>query len=248
MRRLFSPRWVLVHLGVALLVFVMINLGFWQLRRLDEKKTFNASVTSHIAAPVLDYTKRIPTSPTAEWSRVQLAGHYDEAHTVTIINRSQDGSAGYDIAVPFINNDGSMILVNRGFVPLSVEHPAAPSGNIRIIGYLRKTQSRSAVGAIDSTSSTNTEFQRFDLPLIAKATEISLLDTTYLQLIKESVISPSQWPATVAMPALDEGPHLSYAVQWFFFSATALTAWVLVVRLKLRETVSDPSVPEQTSV
>ena len=248
MRRLFSPRWVLVHLGVALLVFVMINLGFWQLRRLDEKKIFNARVAAHTAAPVTDYTKRIPSTLAPEWSRVQLAGQYDEEHTVTIINRSQDGSAGYDIAVPFITEDGSRILINRGFVPLAVKHPGAPSGTIRVVGYLRKTQSRTAVGAIDSTSSTNTEFQRFDLPLIAKATDVSLLDTTYVQLIKESVSSPSQWPATVAMPALDEGPHLSYAVQWFFFSATALTAWVLVVRRKLRETVSGPSAPEQTSV
>lgn len=248
MRRLFSPRWVLVHLGVALLVIVMINLGFWQLRRLDEKKIFNARVAAHTAAPVADYTKRIPSTLAPEWSRVQLVGQYDEEHTITIINRSQDGSAGYDIAVLFIAEDGSKILVNRGFVPLAVTHPGAPSGTIRIVGYLRRTQSRTAVGAIDSTSTTNTEFQRFDLPLIAKATDVSLLDTTYVQLIKESVSSPSQWPATVSMPSLDEGPHLSYAVQWFFFSATALTAWVLVVRRKMRETASDPSAQVQTSV
>jgi cytochrome oxidase assembly protein ShyY1 len=248
MRRLFTPRWILVHLGVTLLVFVMINLGFWQLRRLDEKKTFNARVTAQIAAPVSDYTHGIPTSLAPEWSRVQLAGHYDETHAITIINRSQDGSAGYDIAVPFINDDGSMILVNRGFVPLAVKHPATPPGSIRIVGYLRKTQSRSAVGAIDSTAPGNTEFQRFDLPLIAKATDKSLLNTMYLQLIKESVSSQTKWPATVAMPTLDEGPHLSYAVQWFFFSATALTAWVLVVRRKLRESASGPSAPVQTSV
>jgi cytochrome oxidase assembly protein ShyY1 len=179
-----------------------------------------------------------------EWSRVQLAGQYDEAHTVTIINRSQNGSAGYDIAVPFVNQDGTTILVNRGFVPLAVKQPTSPTGKIRIVGYLRTSQARSAVGAIDSTSETNREFQRFDLPLIAKATDTSLLDTTYLQLIKESVASPSQWPATVIMPVLDEGPHLSYAVQWFFFSAVALTAWVLVVRRKLREPLSDPSAPE----
>ena len=247
MRRLFSPRWILVHLGVALLVFVMINLGFWQLRRLDEKKSFNARVSTQMAAPVVDYSNNVPSTLAPEWSRIRLKGTYDNAHAVTIINRSQDGSAGYDIAVPFINQDDTIVLINRGFVPLALKHPVAPTGVIELVGYARASQSRTAVGAVDSTSATNTEFQRFDLPLIAKATDLSLLNTMYVQLIKESV-EPTQWPATVAIPALDEGPHLSYAVQWFFFSATALTAWVLVVRRKLRETVSDPAAPEQTSV
>lgn len=247
MRRLFSPRWILVHLGVALLVVTMVNLGFWQLHRLDEKKAFNARVTQQTTQPVQDYSEKFPQSPTAEWSRVKLSGKYDAEHAVTIINRSQNGSAGYDIAIPFINSDGTVILINRGFVPLVVKKPATSTTPINVIGYLRKTQTRGAIGAIDSTDPTTTEFQRFDLPLIAKATTPKLNTTTYLQLIEEQPASGSEWPSAVVMPELNEGSHLSYAVQWFFFSATALTAWVLVVRRKLREPLSAPTAPEQTS-
>lgn len=247
MLRLFSPRWILIHLGVALLVVTMVNLGFWQLSRLDAKKSFNQRVTAQTTRPVLDYSENVPTSTADEWSRVTLTGRYDISKTVTIINRSQDGTAGYDVAIPFINNDGTVILVNRGFVPLAVPLPATTTGEIAIVGYLRDTQRRGAVGAIDSTDVTTTEFQRFDLPLIAKATDEKLIPTKYLQLIQESPSSNTQWPSIVSIPALDEGPHLSYAVQWFFFSATALTAWVFVVRRKLRETVSDPTAPTQTS-
>ena len=242
MRRLFSPRWILVHLGVALLVFTMVNLGIWQLHRLDEKKAFNARVLENTTRPIVDYQGDV-----SEWRRVKLVGHYDTDHVVTIINRSQDGAAGYDIAVPFVNEDGTIHLVNRGFVPLAIPHPPTPEGDISIIGYVRHSQSRSAVGAVDSTDATNTEFQRFDIPLIAKATDVNMLKDGYIQLIQESPSANTQWPATVAIPALDEGPHLSYAVQWFFFSATALTAWVLVVRRKLREPLSGPIAPEQTS-
>lgn len=225
----------------------MINLAFWQLRRLDEKKTLNALVVSHTAQPVVDYSSGVSDTIAPEWARIKLTGHYDNSRTVTIINRSQDGSAGYDIAVPFINTDGTIFLINRGFVPLAVKKPSSPSGTISLVGYVRTSQKRSAVGAVDSTSAKNTEFQRFDIPLIAKATETKLFPLRYVQLIKESPTTNEQWPATVAMPSLDEGPHLSYAFQWFFFSATALTAWVLVVRRKLREETSDPA-PEQTSV
>ena len=247
MRRLFSPRWILVHLGVALLVVTMVNLGFWQLHRLDEKKAFNAQVTQRTAQPVQDYSEKFPQSPAAEWSRVKLSGKYDVEHAVTIINRSQNGSAGYDIAVPFVNTDGTVILINRGFVPLVVEKPTTTVSALTVIGYLRKSQTRGAIGAIDSTDPATTEFQRFDLPLIAKATTPEMNITTYLQLIEEQPASGSEWPSAVAMPELNEGSHLSYAVQWFFFSATALTAWVLVVRRKLREPLNDPVAPEQTS-
>jgi cytochrome oxidase assembly protein ShyY1 len=225
----------------------MVNLGFWQLHRLDEKKAFNARVTEQTARPVLDYSQNVPSPLAAEWSRVKLTGRYDTEKTVTIINRSQDGTAGYDIAIPFINEDGTVFLINRGFVPLAEQQPSTTTQKISVIGFLRATQRRSAVGAIDSTDTSNTEFQRFDLPLIAKATHPELLTTSYLQVIKESPTSNSQWPSAVAMPVLDEGSHLSYAVQWFFFSATALTAWVFVVRRKLREPLSDPAAPTQTS-
>ena len=41
------PKWLLSHVLVLALVVVMINLGFWQLRRLDEKKAHNASVRAN---------------------------------------------------------------------------------------------------------------------------------------------------------------------------------------------------------
>jgi cytochrome oxidase assembly protein ShyY1 len=247
MRRLFSPRWILIHLGVALLIVTMINLAFWQLHRLDEKKAFNERVTANTAKPVVDYTKGVPTTLSSEWSRAAFTGTYDTEHSVTIINRSQDGAAGYDIAIPFTNEDGTVILVNRGFVPLSMTAPKTTTEKLTIVGYIRATQKRGAVGAIDSTDPTNIEFHRFDLPLIAKATKTELLTSSYVQLIKEDPASTSQWPSAVAMPKLDEGSHLSYAVQWFFFSATAFTAWVFVVRRKLREPLSDLVAQEQTS-
>ena len=34
----------------------------------------------------------------------------------------------------------------------------------------------------------------------------------------------------ISPPALDEGPHLSYTIQWFIFSVCVLIGWVLAVR------------------
>ena len=38
------PKWIVRHVAVAALVVTMILLGFWQLRRLDEKRDHKALV------------------------------------------------------------------------------------------------------------------------------------------------------------------------------------------------------------
>lgn len=236
MRALLSPRWILIHIGVASLIFLMVNLGFWQLNRLDEQRNFNSVLSTHSSTPIQTLEKTVPARwdrATNEWKRVRITGSYDSSKAVTIINRSQDGTAGYNSAVPFTSLNNRTILVNRGFVPLVMEPPIAPSGEIEIIGYLRASQIRSALGPIDSKEAGNTEFQRFDIPLIS-AHVGKAIEPMFLQLIMESPSDKSQWPAKVSLPPLDEGTHMSYALQWFFFSMVALTAWVVVVRRKIQ--------------
>ncbi len=251
-RKLLSPRWILIHIGVASLILLMLNFGFWQLNRLEEKKNFNSVLRAHTSAPLQTLDQAVPTKwnkAANEWVRVSITGSYDSSKAVTIINRSQDGSAGYDSTVPFTSLNNRTILVNRGFVPLAMPTPIAPTGPITIVGYLRASQTRSALGAIDSTDTGNTEFQRFDVPLISTYVG-GTVEPMFLQLIKESFLglhqeTESQWPAKVPLPPLDEGPHLSYALQWFFFCLVALTAWVVVVRRKLSQV--NASVQVQTS-
>jgi surfeit locus 1 family protein len=236
-RKLLSPRWILIHIGAASLILLMLNLGFWQLNRLQDKKDFNSILRAHTSTPIQTLDKAVPikwNKASNEWVRVSITGSYDSSKAVTIINRSQDGSAGYNSAVPFTSSNNRTILVNRGFVPLVMSTPAAPTGRIEIVGYLRASQSRSALGPIDSTDASNTEFQRFDVPLISTHVGRNL-EPMFLQLIQESPAPASQWPAKVPLPPLDEGTHLSYAFQWFFFCLVALAAWVVVVRRKVSQ-------------
>lgn len=215
----------------------MLNLGFWQLNRLEIKKDFNSVLRENTSTPIQTLDKAVPTTwnnATSEWIRVSLTGTYDSTKAVTIINRSQDGTAGYNSAVPFTSLNNRTILVNRGFVPLVMPTPTIPSGEIQIVGYLRASQSRTGLGPIDSTEAGNTEFQRFDIPLISSNVGGGL-EPMFLQLIQESPASNSPWPAIVQLPPLDEGTHFSYALQWFFFCLVAFAAWVVVVRRKITQ-------------
>lgn len=236
---LLRPRWIALHVGVAALVVLMVNLGFWQLRRLDERRDFNREVSTRSEqspVPLAD----IVLGDGAEWRTVSVTGTYLTAEAVTVVNRSQNGSAGVMSVVPLRTTDGRIVLVNRGFVPLGTDVPTAPSGEIDVVGYLRSSQTRSGVELGDSLDPSNTEFQRYDVDLIAASIDPAArsgdeVSTMYVQLAGETPDDGVDLPDPATMPVLDEGPHLSYAVQWYFFSLCALAGWAVVVGREIRD-------------
>lgn len=251
-RRLFTLKWIFIHLGVVLLIVLMMNLGFWQLRRLDEKKAFNSLISARTTQEVVPLTDT-PFSSTDfsqkyEWRRVAVSGTYNTQFAVTVVNRSQNGTAGYDTLVPLALSSGNTIFVNRGFVPLATSVPSPPTGIVNVEGYVRVSQTRGTLGAIDSTETSNTEFQRFDIELIGKRITAGNVLPVYLDRISENPQQQSDWPAIVDLPPRDNGPHLSYAMQWFFFSAVAATAWGVVIRKRLRQPSVSADSPTRTSV
>src|SRR4051794_25177451 len=96
-RFLFTPRWLGFHLLVIVVIVAMVNLGFWQLRRLDERKAFNAQVESRIDPPPapLDDVLTAGTDPgEVEWRSVTATGTYLPDETFSVVNRSQDAIGG----------------------------------------------------------------------------------------------------------------------------------------------------------
>lgn len=241
---LLRPRWLALHLGVAALVVLMVNLGFWQLRRLDERRDFNREVSSRTErapVPLADVPlDGADSDSSAEWSVVTASGVYIGSEAVTVVNRSQNGAAGVMSVVPLLVAPGEIVLVNRGFVPLGTEVPDAPAGRVDIVAYLRQPQTRSGVAPADTDDPSNTEFQRYDVELIAASIDPVARDGAdvlplYLQLAAENPDDGNDLPDPATMPVLDEGPHLSYAVQWYFFSLCALAGWGTVVGREIRD-------------
>lgn len=253
-RTLLSPKWIVFHLMIIVSVIAMINLGLWQLRRLDQRRDFNEEVRSHSKTPVQplsDLLQQGDDYSLLEWYPVRVTGEYLADQEITIVNRSQDGSAGRNSVVPLKTDTGDLVLINRGFIPLTLDIPAPPVGTVTVTGYARAPQKRGAVGAIDSDRPGTTEFQRLDIPLIERVMEIDVAPM-YVQRL-DSDPPEGEWPARVTNPPLDEGPHLSYAGQWFFFTAVALAGWIVVIVRYRKKTVAlspetTNGVPSQTSV
>ncbi len=246
MRRLLTPRWIGLHLLVVAVVAVMMNLGLWQLSRLDEKRATNAVIEARAAEAPLDISDVRgggDLDPDEhEWRPVIVRGAYDPARAVTVLNRSAEGIAGTHQVVPFRAEDGRWIFVNRGFVPLVEQAPAVPSAPMTVVGFLKESEKRGTLGAVDSVDAGTVEFQRLDIPLIARPITESggTVETMFLLLAQEAPETPGTWPARIPLPPLDEGSHQSYAGQWFLFSLVAVGGWIVIVRRTLRSTAHDP--------
>jgi cytochrome oxidase assembly protein ShyY1 len=223
-----------LHLFTIVLVVVMINLAFWQLDRHRERASFNESVRARsLDAPrSVDDILRIDSDPKRlEWYLTQVTGVYLSGEDLLLVNVSQDGRAGVDPVSALQLNDGRVLLVNRGFIPLSEVVPAPPNGEVTLVGRVRAPQDRRRGELTDPASGELREVQRIDLARLAQQLPGPVLPF-YVDLLQSN---PPDSPtlSRIAEPELTLGPHLSYVVQWFVFSVCALIAWGFIVRRAL---------------
>ena len=220
------------------MVIVMMSLGFWQLDRLDERRAANDDVRSALDAPEVEIGAVLDgTEPVVEQRAVVLTGAYRPDLEFLVANRSLDGAAGSWLVTPIELDDGTLVAVSRGFVPrlwvagVDERDAAAPQGEVAVAGRLHTSVEggRSATGDDGGLP----ELNRLDLD---EASEVlgATLAPVWVQLASQEP-PPGELPVPVPPPGLDEGPHLSYAFQWFFFSAGTVVAYAAILRRRWRD-------------
>lgn len=221
----------------------MLTAGFWQLRRLDERRQTNEKVLAVTTeAPVpLDSVVSVSTPPdqlsALQYRPVTVTGTYRPDEQVLINNRSNNGAPGYWVVTPLVQANGVAVAVNRGWVPfsVSVDGPwddfAPPTGTVTVTGIIRLTQERSSgivSGPADSATGELRLLSRVDVQRLAQQIDEQLLPV-YINLTGTSVpVAP--YPIAVPPPDLSEGPHLGYALQWFAFSLLTIIVYPLLLR------------------
>ena len=227
---LVKPKWIGFHLLCIALIVVMVNLAFWQLRRLDERQTLNERVASNNAAAVVPLENVSLADPGAvEYRRVEITGTY-AGPQFEMVNLTQDGTTGSDPINALQLADGSLLIVNRGFLPFDAELSAPPNGEVHVVGRLRHSRSGGTDQRADNDSPDVMLIRRIDLADLGEQFDESVAPM-YLELLEST---PTDSPALrpVPLPEASNGPHLSYTIQWFFFSVCVAVGWVLAVRKK----------------
>ena len=229
-RFLVKPKWLAFHLVVIGAIVAMINLGLWQLRRLDERKAANRSVAEHSQAAVVDGHEALqPDANPAEWEwrTVRVSGTYLDRPPIEVVNRPGEGQQGKAIVNGLRTDDGTVVAVDRGWLPAAAAVPPTPGGHVELQARVRDSEIRRLGQTADDPTAQLTQIRRIDTTVLAEQFDAPVLPV-YLEQI--SAAPPDDPSLTlIALPPPDEGPHLSYAIQWFIFSVCVAAGWVLAV-------------------
>lgn len=219
------PFWLFSHVFAATVIVSFVLLGFWQLSRHNERAAFNERIDARADGPAVELADVVDRSPTElDYQFVSTAGTYLDGDFVRVANRTQGGVAGQHLVGLFELEDGRRLLVNRGFIPLTVsddELVPAPTGSVQVTGWLRSSAERGLLGATDNGE--GDVVPRLDVDAIASrvpAAEAEVVDV-WLQLGTADDSERAQlstFPDPVPLPAIDAGPHLGYMAQWFIFA------------------------------
>jgi len=235
-----KPKWIISHLVVLALLVGLCILGLWQISRLYERQDRNDLVrqrTEFVAEPVEALVAGATNVDDLEWRLAEATGEYQIGDQILVVNRSFEGAAGAWVITPLLLSDGSAVIVNRGWVPFSVQATEdrssfdPPSGAVTIGGLVQLSQVRGRFGAGDPVDADL--LARVDLDAYSDVVDYPLLPV-YVQLESATggVDGGPNVPILVRRPVLTNGPHLSYSVQWFIFAAIAAGGYGLILRTR----------------
>jgi cytochrome oxidase assembly protein ShyY1 len=232
-RFLLTRHWLGLLLAALVVSATCVQLGRWQLHRLEARHAHNHLITSAAAArpvPPQDIlTVGRPPPAEREFARVRVTGLYDPAHRLLVRNRPFQGQVGFYVLVPLISDAGPALLVNRGWVPagesaIDVPHiPAPPRGEVTVTARVRPSEPASTTG-----TPPHGQVTRIDVPGISRDLPYPVYGG-YGELTREQP-APRHAPAHLLPPETSEGPHLAYAFQWFLFACLALGGYVVLAR------------------
>ena len=249
-RFLASPRWAGYLALVVVFAIACSALGTWQFNRRAEALAEVARIDANYDADPIPVAEALPDPESFDidqrWQVVTLSGEYLHDEEVVVRNRPFAGSSGFEVITPFRLDDGTVFMVDRGWIAQGSdgrpsEYAAPPVGQVEVEARLKAGE-----GRIAGRTSTGDEFATIDLPELAERVGEPAYTGAYGVLV-QSRADASEPPLAAARPVRDEGPHLSYALQWFVFALMAFIGlgWAANQERKaLAEASASPEAPK----
>lgn len=225
------------------LVFVgLLALGTWQIERRAWKLELMAQVAQRVQAPAV-----AAPSP-AQWPQIQAAtdayrhihvtGTFLYQHT-SLVQASTERGSGFWVLTPLQVADGSVVLVNRGFVPTEARIQVAPGpATATVTGLLRVTEPGGAF--LRHNDPAGKRWYSRDVQAIAAAHGLAQVAPYFLDADAqaESGAAPAEGSAGVPVGGLTvvrfQNNHLVYAITWYLLALMVAGAAGYVVREERR--------------
>lgn len=237
MIRLLTRRWLgFLALTIAF-ALVCVGLGFWQLARRADATARIELVETNWSAPAMPLDEALPDldsfDESLEWHPVTLEGRYLVDEQLLARARPFGGAPGFEVLVPFRLDDGRVFIVDRGWVPVGNDQdspdsvPAPPSGDVVVVARLKPGEP-----AIPGRSAPEGQVASIQLDAIGQQLGGEVFTGAYGLLSDED--PPAERPIAAGKPEPDEGPHLSYALQWFVFAILGFVGLGVAMRQEAR--------------
>lgn len=240
-RLLLRPGW----LAMAALVLIFAGVCFtllapWQFGRHSERETTNNAISSSANAAPAAIDDVLPggqrPGPETEWRTVRVTGEYLAEDEVVARLRTVLGQPAFEVLTPFRLADGTVVLVDRGYVrPVQgdqavvvPEFAAPPAGTVTLVARVRADE-RDPRDRPAEEQDGRLQVYAVGSGVVEQATGLDIRPG-YLQLDSGS---PGVL-AALPLPELDAGPFLSYALQWIAFGAMAVLALVYFTWREIR--------------
>ncbi|HEX2780761.1 MAG TPA: SURF1 family protein [Gemmatimonadaceae bacterium] len=220
---------LLAVLGAA----VFVRLGVWQVSRLHERQARNATIRARLLAPAASIDSLAGPPDSLRYRRARIAGRPDYDAEALLVQRTHDGSPGVFLLTPVHTTAGdSATLVVRGWVyapdGLTIDRSRWREGDsLTVEGYLDELP---AAGANVAVTGHPEAFRRLDRDALARRAGVPLRKMYLWATGPAPVRTGAEGAARFTLPELDDGPHRSYAIQWFAFAVIALVGAGIIVR------------------
>ncbi len=223
----FRPS-IKLTLALFILALIFMRLGIWQADRKAEKQMLFEQFEN---APVLSLEEALRQQK--RFARVEARGRYDPDRHILLDNKIFNGRAGVHVLTPFSLENGTQILVNRGWLPLAADRrslPAVPTdGRERIVRgiFNRPSTGGQRLGEADIVKRDDWPqlITYLDMNSVGEALDTSLQPwLVQLDADDASGFEDRQWQAAVMTPEV----HGAYALQWFALAAAALVIWIIL--------------------
>lgn len=239
-----SRRWFGYVTMFLIFAVACVWLGNWQFDRRAEAREEIARIDNNYDAPAVPLADELPTLTSFDervqkWRTVRVTGEYT-GEPILARNRPGPDGVGSDLIQGLLTDDGTVFYINRGWVPVdgitaeddafdAAELPKPASGTVTVDARLRASER-----ALQETPGEGLTVASINLPEITEhaGTEDRAYTAAYGMLITET--PAGEHGALPPKPERDEGPHLSYALQWFIFIIIAGSGVVYAARREYR--------------
>ncbi len=218
--------------GVTLLCL----LGFWQLTRAAQKQVLLNQMTAATEQTSLSGTALLTLKhdTSLRYLPVSFKSVFVNQYTILLDNKVHQGQAGYHVIVPAVLNDQTLILVNRGWIPLGKSRQQLPTvppviGEVTIEGSLDFAYLNPLIpNALES--------QIPSWPLRVQQLDLEQVSHLIGKKISPMIVNLNQHsPFAFVVPpkekmAMPPERHQGYAVQWFSLAATLFIFYLIYLR------------------